>query len=208
MGILSNLLGKHSKKLPPVAPSHSRENKRGNMNLDDPQDHRQLNISVENYLITEVVAVPLDFSIQNYLSMREQMGMFQADKVDSKQLEIISMGVTFSPIFATMNNPVINPYSVGYFLHILDEIGLIIKSHHNPIRKTYSGKSYLEFCKDWNNEHYQFIRGQEVKRISFVIVNLVQLLQKDVIKEARKALEEVVKYQTESKEKMEEILNE
>jgi hypothetical protein len=178
------------------------------MNIDNPQDHRQLNITVENYLVTEVVAVPLDFSIQNYLSMREQMGMFQADKVDSKQLEIISMGVTFSPIFATMNNPVINPYSVGYFLHILDEIGLIIKSHHSPIRKTYTGKSYLEFCKHWNNEQYQFVRGQEVKRISFVIVNIVQLLQKDVIKEAKKALAEVVKYQTESKEKMEEILHE
>ena len=173
-----------------------------------PQDHRQLNIEVSNYLVTEVVAVPLDFSIQNYLSMREQMGMFQAEKVDSKQLEIISMGVTFSPIFSTMNNPVINPYSVGYFLHILDEIGLIIKSQHNSIRKTYSGKSYLEFCKHWDNEHYQYVRGQEVKRISFVIVNIVQLLQKDVIKEARKALAEVVKYQTESKEKMEEILHE
>lgn len=178
------------------------------MNQDNPRDHRQLNISIENYLVTEVVAVPLDFDIKNYLSMREQIGMFPTDEVNFRQLEVISMGVTFSSVFSSMNNPIINPYSVGYFLHILDEIGLIIKSQHNTIRKTYSGKSYLEFCKHWKNEEFQYIRGQEVKRISFVIVNVVQLLQKNIIKEVKKALEDVITYQTESKEKMKEIIHE
>jgi hypothetical protein len=185
-----------------------RRERKGNMNEDDPRDHRELNLRVDNYLVTEVVAVPPDFDIKNYLSMREQVGMFKADKVDQKQLEIISMGVTCSSIFSSMNNALINPYSVGYFLYILDEIGLIIKSHHNSIRKSYSGKSYLEFCTHWQDENYNYVRGQEVKRLSFVIVNIVQLLQKDIIKEAKKALAEVVKYQTESKEKMEEIIHE
>lgn len=205
MGILLNLLGKFLRKRRLAAQFRSEEKI---MNIDDPNDHRDLNIELNNYLVTEVVAVPPNFDIHSYLSMREQIGMFKTDKVNLKQIEIISLGVTCSPIFSSMNNPVINAYSVGYFLYILDELGLIIKSHHSPLRKTYSGKSYLEFCKNWQNERYQYIRGQEVKRMSFVIINIVQLLQKHIIDEAEKALKDIENYQDTATKKMEEILNE
>jgi hypothetical protein len=204
MGILSRILEKCYLKLPtPVQSNYERY--KMNMNNDDPTDHRDLNMSIDNYNICEVVAVPQNFDIKSFLSMREQMGMFKAKNIDSKLLEAVSMAVTCSPIFSSMNNALINPYVFSYFLHILDELGLIIKNYHNPIRKNYRDKPYLEFCQRWEEGRYTYIRGQEVKRISFIVINIVQLFSQDVIDEAKKALEDIEKFQTDANKKMEEM---
>lgn len=178
------------------------------MNLDNPNDHRELNLRVDRYTICEVVALPPNFDIKSFLSMREQMGMFKADHIDSYQLEKLSMGVTCSPIFLSMNNALLNPHTVAYFLYILDELDLIIKSVYNPIRRSYGDKPYLEFCKRWEDERYSYIAGQEVKRINFVIINLVQLFQQNIIDEAKQVILDLEKFQDDASKTMKELIRE
>lgn len=46
------------------------ESNEGNMNLDNPVDARELNMQVKNYTMIEFVAIPPDFDISNYLTLR------------------------------------------------------------------------------------------------------------------------------------------
>lgn len=175
------------------------------MNLDDPQDHRQLNLRMDNYIITEVVAVPENFDIKSNLRMREQLNMFEIKNVNLDQLEKISIAVQYTPIFSSMNNPLLSPYSVMYYLNVLDELNLIIKSIHSPLRYRNQKSEYLEFCKNWNEEIYTYVRGQEVKRISFVIINIVQLLKQNVIDEAISSVNNLTEFQNQANIKIKEL---
>lgn len=173
------------------------------MNLDHPDDHRELNISIDNYLVTEVVAVPENFEIKSYLSMREQANIFKAKGVHLKQIEALDMAVKHTAIFSSMNNALINPSTVMYYLGILDELNLILKSFPSAI-STNKG-DYLEFCKNWDSERYTLIRGQEVKRISFVIVNIVQLLKQNIIDEAIETVNSLILFQNEANKNLKEL---
>lgn len=173
------------------------------MNLDHPDDHRELNIRIDNYLVTEVVAVPENFEIKSHLSMREQANIFKAKNVDLKQIEALDMAVRHTAIFSSMNNALINPYTVMYYLSIMDELNLILKCF--PSALSSNKGDYLEFCKNWNSERYTLIRGQEVKRISFVIVNIVQLLKQNIIDEAIETVNNLIRFQNEANKTLKEL---
>ncbi len=166
-----------------------------NMNLDDPDDHRELNTHVHNYVMAEFVAVPPGFDFKSHLTMREQIGIFKVKDINLSQVGIISDAVANSAVFSTMNNAELNPRSCLFFLQLLGELSLILKGIDNPLRRTQ--EQYIQFAKRWEDNRRTYIRGQEVDRISFLIVNVVPLLNQTTIDEAWTAIEELQTYQNE-----------
>lgn len=166
-----------------------------NMNVDDPDDRRELNTRVKNYVMAEFVAVPPDFDVHSHLTMREQVGLFNIEDVNLTQVEIISGAVANSPVFSSLNNALLEPKSCFFFLQLLSELKLILKKIDNPLRR--SQDEYKEFAKRWSAERTNYVRGQDILRISFLIVNIVPLMSQTIIDEAWTALEEMQKYQNE-----------
>ncbi len=164
-----------------------------NMNLDDDGDARELNTLVQNYIMAEFVVVPPDFDYKSHLNMREQVGMFSIEEVDLTQIGIISSAVANSAVFSTMNNATLHPKSCFFFLQLLGEVGLVLNKIDNPFRR--SQQEYEAFAKRWDDSHRGYVRGQEFERISFLIVNIVPLLDQNIINEAWEALGELKKYQ-------------
>jgi len=171
--------------------------KGGNMNEDDPDDHRMMNTMVNEYFMAEVVAVPDNFEITNHLKMREAAGIFDHEKINLRDLVTISMAVRATPIFSVLNNPLISPDTCMYFLHIMGELGLIINSVDNPIKR--NREEYKVFLERWKEERIVYVRGQDVKRMNFIVINLVPLYQQNVIDEAVKAVESVLEHTKEVK---------
>jgi hypothetical protein len=166
-----------------------------NMNIDDPEDHRELNTTIKNYVMAEFVAVPPDFDCQSHLTMREQVGIFNIKDVNLRHVQTISNAVANSPVFSTLNNALLDPSSCFFFLQLLDELNLILKKIDNPLRRTQ--EKYKIFAKRWQNDRLTYVRGQEVQKISFLIVNVVPLMSQNIIDEAWGALDDLKKYQDE-----------
>lgn len=166
-----------------------------NMNLDDPDDYRMLNTRIKNYIMAEFVAVPPDFNLRSHLSMREQVGIFDIKDVDLNQVELIASGVKYSPVFCSLNNAVLHPRSCFFFLQLLDELNLILKKVDNPIRRR--RQEYKSFAKQWEQDRHNYVQGQEVFRISLIIINAVQFMNQEIIDEAWKAMEDLQTYQKE-----------
>jgi len=166
-----------------------------NMNIDNPDDHRELNTRLKNYVMAEFVAVPPDFDYRSHLTMREQIGIFNIKDVNLSQVDIISSAVANSAVFSTLNNALLEPKSCFFFLQLLSELNLILKKIDNPVRRNQD--QYEAIAKRWNDGRYTYVRGQEVERISFLIVNIVPLMGQNIIDEALGALNELKKYQDE-----------
>lgn len=182
------------------------------MNEDDErkltnQDWNEIrsNRRIENYFSIEFVAIPPDFDIVNFLSLREQAGIFKFKKVDLGQVKKIAMGVQHSPVFAVMNNTALSPSSCMYFLSIVNELGLVLKSIHNPMRKAAS--DYMDFIEHYEEGRGAYIRGQEVDRLNFIIVNMFPMMAGDVIDESMTIAQNLQKYQAEVEENMKSIGN-
>ena len=166
-----------------------------NMNIDDPEDHRELNTTIKNYIMAEFVAVPPDFDCISHLSMREHIGMFSIKRVNIDQVKVISDAVANSPVFGTMNNATLDPYSCFFYLQLLGELNLILKKIDNPLRR--SQEEYKKFAERWRNNRRTYVRGQDIERISFLIVNIVPLMDQNIIGEALGTLDELKKHQDE-----------
>jgi len=163
----------------------------------------QQNERVKNYMTIEFVAIPPDFDIMNYLSLREQAGVFKSKKVNLKHLQIIAEGVKASPVFAMLNNIRIDPATCLYFLKVLHELDLVLKTIYNPMRDQID--HYLQ-CFD-DRDHGIYIRGQLAETVNFVIINMFPMMNEDVINEAMQIATKLQEYQTEVDEKIESMGN-
>jgi hypothetical protein len=159
------------------------------------EDNHELNFRMKNYVMAEFVAVPADFDCKSHLSMREHVGIFPVKDANLTQVGIISTAVTNSAVFTSMNNPSIHPKSCFFFLQLMSELNLILKRIDNPLRRTQD--QYKEFAKRWQDDRNNYVRGQEVERISFLIVNIVPLLNQNIIDEAWDAILDLNKFQKE-----------
>jgi hypothetical protein len=168
-----------------------------NMNQDDPYDHRELNTVVQNYVMAEFVAVPPDFDLHSHLSMREHVGIYAVKNMDLDKAIVFIDSIKNAPVFNSMNNAMIDPNICFFVLQLFQELGLILKTIDNPMRRSMNKDEYIEWAKRWETGRHNYVRGQEVLRISFLIVNVVHLFQEKVYEEAIKAMEEVVAYQQE-----------
>lgn len=166
------------------------------MELDKTRDYRQ-STRIENYIIAEFVAVPPDFKIESHLHLRENFGIFEIEDIHLKQIGIISDVVKNSAVFSSMNNAILDPKCCMFFLYILTELGLILSKVDNPIRRS-NQDTYIQFAKRWEKENsrFNYVRGQQVMRISFLIINVVHLLTEEIVGQAMEAVKNVQKYQT------------
>ena len=197
MSVLKKLKGLISSSTPisgPVKPRGVNMARSGNINLDDPDDFREAAVTLEHYLVAEVVAIPPEFELTHHLQMREQMGIFEGSKITLKELKIISEGVKHSAFFMIMNNLNLSIQSCMYYLHIINELGLVVKGVHNPIRKT---DTYRRFATEWDQNKWNIIRGQEVKSLHFIIINMVPMLQQSAVDEAITIVNDILSYQQE-----------
>lgn len=174
--------------------------------LSDDEKNKEMMLSkqnryVENYMTVEFVAIPPDFDIMNFLSLREQSGIFNFKNINLKQLKIISEGVKASPVFSILNNVRIDPITCLYFLKVINELGLVLKSIYNPIRKNID---YILNQLDDQDKHQTInIKRQNVKRVNFTIINLFPLMNEDVIGESLEIAKNLQKYQQEVDEQLE-----
>jgi len=161
------------------------------------RDERRLNTLVDNYVMAEFVAIPQDFDLQSHLHMREQIGIYQVKNMNITQANIFIEGIKNAPVFCSMNNALINPNICFFVLQLFQELGLILKTVDNPMRRDMDKDVFMSWAKYWNSGDRNDIRGQQVKRISFLIINVVQLFQEEVYEEALTAMNRVQKYQAE-----------
>jgi len=160
----------------------------------------QANRRVENYSTVEIVAVPPDFDIHQYLTMRESAGIFKHKSVDLKNLSIISDSVKCSSIFCIQNNIRINPVTCMFYLKILDELNLIVRSVYNPIREDI--ERYMRMIDEEDGE-YLSIKDQVTKTINFTIINVYQMMEDDTMNEVM----EIARRLQDSQKMFEESLN-
>ena len=170
---------------------------------DNEEELDRRNERVKNYVTIEFVAIPPDFDILNYLSLREQAGVFKHQRVNKKHLEIIAEGVKSSPVFAMLNNIRIDPTSCLYFLKVIHELGLVLKSLYNPMREQID--HYLEQMDE--REGRVYIRGQMAETVNFVIINIFPMMNDEVINESINIAGQLQKYQTEVEETLNSIGN-
>ena len=178
-----------------------------NMNLDNENDYRELSTYVKDYFLVEFVAIPPDFDIGSFLTLREHVGLFENDQVQLNLIKKIVEGVKYSPVTSLLNNALLTPITGMFLLSVLDELGLIVKAIPNPIRR--SQESYKDFIKRYYSRHKEnypvFIRGQDVKRVNLIIINLFQILDQHIIDSTVKIATEIQKHQLEVQKKIKEI---
>lgn len=162
---------------------------------------------VDNYTALEFVAIPPDFEIENYLTLRESAGIFKYKEVDLEQVKKIAMGVKYSPVFSILNNALLSPSACMYFLSVVNELGLVVKAIHNPMRM--SGDDYKRYIDTIENDRTTSIgiRSQIVMKnnLNFVIVNIFPLMSEGVINEAMEIAQKLQTYQTDVAESFADI---
>ena len=158
---------------------------------------------VDNYSTVEVVAIPPDFDIMQYLTMREGAGIFEQKAVDLKQLKIISDAVRCSPIFCIQNNIRISPVACMFFIKIVNELGLILKSVNNPLRINIE-QCMNDFDKLIDRE-IVYVRGQYVKRVNYTIINIFPLMNDETINEAMEIAKNLQEVQNKFDKKLESL---
>lgn len=176
----------------------------GRIERDDIEiEHSRAGMRIDNYHCVEFVAVPPDFDIFNYLSMREQAGIFEAKNINLKQLQAICEGVKYSPVFSILNNTRLQPVTCMFFIKVVKELGLVLKTIHNPLRQRID--NYIQYFDEESSYDYVHVSGQEVKRLNITIVNIFNMLSDDVISEAMGIAKKLQEYQLEVDEKLNSI---
>jgi len=151
---------------------------------DQPTDQLQ-----NNFTILEVVAIPANFDISSFLSLREQHGMSRYDGLDLEQVKFLAESAKNSPILALFDNK-LRSGSVLYLLSILEELNLVVKSIHNPIRKTY--QQYENFL-DYNLR----MAPEDRYSLNIILINIFLFVGDEIIKESLEIAMNLQKYQVE-----------
>jgi len=177
------------------------------MNLDDEEDRRELSLRVENYFMVEFVAIPPDFDICKHLTLREHVGLFDNNKIQLNKIKIIAESIKHSPVLCLLNNALLDQTAGIYLLSILSELGLVVTTIENPLRKSMENyKSFLKRYSENKNQGYlTHIRGQDVTRVNIVIINIFPMMSQKVIDEAMDIATKLQKYQHAVNKKIDKI---
>ena len=141
-------------------------------------------------VILDFVAIPPNFDISAFLSLREQVGISRYKEINLEQVKIMAEAVKHSPVLALLNNNLMKSEECLYLLSIIEELGLVVKSINNPIRKSYHQyKNYL------NNRSFDD-RGR-LDSFNIILVNIFPLLGDKIINESLEIAKELQTYQTE-----------
>jgi len=78
-----------------------------------------------------------------------------------------------------LNNPRMKITTCLYFLHLLEQTGLIMDDITNPFRQ-----EYTHILKGVHEGDHLFLRGQETKNVNLIIFNLYEMHKQQVGKQA------------------------
>jgi len=149
--------------------------------IENPHGGDNVDRMIENYFILEVAAIPPNFELHQYLSMRESVGIFENKGINLKEVNIIIEGIKHSPVFAVMNNPRISLSSCVFVLQLLHELNLVIESIPNPLKRS----GYKDFLKyhDPDSKSPIWFDSQGAKTLNFVIINMFHMMSEDIYKD-------------------------
>lgn len=177
------------------------------MSEDKSEEWPEVDRYVENYFMVEFVAVPPDFEIGHYLTLREHTGIFDCDRVTLTNIKKIVEAIRYSPVVSLLNNALLNERVGLYLLSVLDDLGLILKTIPNPLRK--DGVNHKDLLKRYNENSGKVdyirptnIRHQEAKRINIIIVNIFQMMSQNVIDEAMQIAKDIQVNQEKANKKL------
>jgi len=151
-----------------------------------------------SFTVLEFVAIPVNFDISSFLSLREQVGISKYDGIDLEQVKFFAETVKNSPVLGLFNTTQIGP--LLYLLSIFEELNLIVTSIHNPIRKRH--QQYENFIE--NNLR---LSPEERYNINIILINIFPLIGDKVIEESLKIAENLQQYQTELNKSLGKISN-
>jgi len=157
------------------------------MNLDKSENNPDLITNISEYFLLEFVAVPQNFNIELHLSMHEQIGAFEYKHINLKQVKKVASAIAFSPVVSLLNNALLDPITGLYIISVLDELGLVLKTIHNPLtnRECRFDKNFINrYIRNYEQGSRTHIRGQNANHINIVIINVCMILQQNVIDEA------------------------
>jgi len=140
--------------------------------------------------ILDFVAIPPNFDISSFLSLREQVGIPRYKEIDLEQVKMMAEAIKHSPVLAILNNNLMKSEVCLYLLSIIEELGLIVKSINNPIRK-----SYQEY-KNYLNNRPVDSRGR-LASFNVVIINIFPLMGDKIIAESIEISQRLQTYQDE-----------
>jgi hypothetical protein len=158
------------------------------------QSHNYDDTTAQNepnpYFICEYVAIPENFDIRLHMSIKEQAGINQFNDVNPNHISLICETLKTSAIFSMVNNTNISVGSCIYLLHILNELGVVLK-HKPSIFSEYNQKNKknfidaISYIEDGNSNGGMLLRGDlPVQSINIVIFNLWPLLDDEYVQEA------------------------
>jgi len=151
-----------------------------------------------SFTVLEFVAIPVNFDISSFLSLREQVGISKYDGIDLEQVKFFAETVKHSPVLGLFNTNQIGP--LLYLLSIFEELNLIVTSIHNPIRKRY--QQYENFIE--NNLR---LSPKERYNVNIILINIFPLMGDKIIEESLKIAENLQQYQTELNKSLGKISN-
>jgi len=106
---------------------------------------------------TIVVAIPNDFDIEKYLSLKEHAGMFGNRLIKKRDLVFLSNAVRDSIIFRLFSNKI--PYeTVAYFIKILKDLGVIMDLVASSVQ-TYNIVSINVLAEELNKKVIEAIKN-------------------------------------------------
>lgn len=149
-----------------------------------------------NFVILDFVAIPPNFDISSFLSLREQVGISRYREIDLEQVKIMAEGIKHSPVLAVLNNHRMKSGACLYLLSIIEELGLVVKSIDNPIRRSF--QQYENYLKN---------RGPKSHGLNIIIVNIFPLLGDNIIEESLEIAKKLQSYQNELDESIDKVAN-
>jgi len=75
-----------------------------------------------------IVAIPENFNILEFMSIKEQCNLFPADDIDISQITLLISLLNTQSIWVCEPTHKITPNTIKYFFNILDELDLLL--HH------------------------------------------------------------------------------
>lgn len=163
-----------------------KEDERRTVRMEEMEEHEYKPPTI---VMLEFVAIPPNFDIVSYLTLREQVGISKYSEIDLDQVKILAESVKSSPVLAILNNKAIACSPCLYLLSILEELELVVRSINNPIRKIFSEyKNYLKQNSDPRNRRFD---------VNLIVINIFPLMGDSIIQESLRIAEKLQIYQDE-----------
>lgn len=140
----------------------------------------------------EFVAVPSTFDINNYLSIRENIGMFMNHEITLQSVSLISNSIKDGPVFTLTGSSGKYTASALFIIGIFKELGLQINGFSNFIPTDV--KNYESLLK---NTTFTNSDGTPVINMTIIFINLYKCIEEGILEPVIEAIVRNEEYENE-----------